>query len=79
LTIFSDREYVHNTSHKANITTSILRTRSIIKNLTVNYVTDVLIISFRTSVEISLQYNVRHYSVCSVRCWQGYYANYLKT
>jgi len=35
--------------------------------------TDVLIMSFRTSIEISLQYNVRHYSDCRVRCWQGYY------
>jgi len=42
-------------------------------------VTDVLIM-FRTSDEMSLQYNdVQHYSICRARCWQGYYANYLKT
>jgi len=42
-------------------------------------VTDVLIM-FRTSDEILLQCNdMRHYRVCRVRCWQGYYANYLKT
>jgi len=34
---------------------------------------------FRTSVEISQCNDVRHYSVCRVWCWQGYYANYLKT